>query len=216
MPPELQKVYRDAAAWMLMTDESRQKFGGTFKEFERLFRMVTPKEVLSQFLLLTKAEQMEFISSVAAWSTAEVALEFVNGMSEQQRASFFQSEIEAFRGFIIPTVLVSVIELVRKMPTALADQLYEEASRHSDAVITKSLETMNAFAFDQWKGRRDRKSKPSTIKRNVEVCDLRLSNKKLWTQGRLSKKFKITPQAIRKILSEETKWRQLAAELSTN
>ena len=53
---------------------------------------------------------------------------------------------------------------------------------------------------------------PETVKRNVEICNLRNEDKKKWSQGRLAKKFNVTDRYIRKVLEEESKWRQILAK----
>ena len=50
---------------------------------------------------------------------------------------------------------------------------------------------------------RNRRSSPETIRRNVEICDLRKQNPSKWSYGRLGKKVGLTKQAIKKILDEE-------------
>jgi hypothetical protein len=61
---------------------------------------------------------------------------------------------------------------------------------------------------------RNRTSSPETIRRNVEICDLRKNNSKLWTQRKLAKKYEMEYQSIQDILDEEAKWRHLATLLA--
>jgi hypothetical protein len=65
------------------------------------------------------------------------------------------------------------------------------------------------------KAARDRPSDPETIKRNVEICDLRKQDQKKWSFGRLAKKFDVARQSIANILKEEEKWRKLHRELAS-
>ena len=66
------------------------------------------------------------------------------------------------------------------------------------------------------KEQRDRKSDPETIRRNVEICDLRQQDRKKWSLGRLAKHFGVTTRAITKVLANENKWRRLAQQLGTD
>lgn len=58
-----------------------------------------------------------------------------------------------------------------------------------------------------------RKSDPETIRRNVEICDLRRQDSRKWSQGRLAKKYHVTARLIRSVLKNEHKWRESAARL---
>lgn len=62
------------------------------------------------------------------------------------------------------------------------------------------------------KGKR-RRSSPATIRRNVQICDLRKQDVKKWTFGTLAMKFKVKRQTILRILDEEQKWRDLHSQL---
>jgi hypothetical protein len=62
--------------------------------------------------------------------------------------------------------------------------------------------------FDKQK--RDRKSSPAIVRRNLEICDLRRLNPDHWSQARLAQKYKITKRAVQKILADEEKWRRQA------
>lgn len=57
--------------------------------------------------------------------------------------------------------------------------------------------------------RRNRRSAPETIARNIVICDLRRENPRLWSQGTLGMKFSIDRRTVRRILKEEDKWRCL-------
>lgn len=74
------------------------------------------------------------------------------------------------------------------------------------------MEKAAEFRVAEAKQKRDRKSDPATVRRNVEICDLRGQNKKLWTLNRLAKKYKCTVRNITKVLKDEPRWRQLARE----
>ncbi len=62
------------------------------------------------------------------------------------------------------------------------------------------------------KGKR-RTSAERTIRRNVEICDLRKLDAKKWTHGRLAKKYGMKKQSLARILKTEEKWRHLASQL---
>jgi hypothetical protein len=62
------------------------------------------------------------------------------------------------------------------------------------------------------KKQRDRKSDSETVRRNVEICDLRKRDPKKWSLAMLGRKFDLSKQAVKRILDEESKWRRLAAQ----
>jgi hypothetical protein len=80
--------------------------------------------------------------------------------------------------------------------------------------ITKSHGRTKIF----WKKlkKRNRRSSPKTILRNVELCDLRKQDRKKWTLGQLAKRYKVSTRAVTMVISEEPKWRRLEAELRRN
>jgi DNA-binding CsgD family transcriptional regulator len=88
--------------------------------------------VLDKYLLLTDAEQKDFLRELGQWSTAHMARQFIDGLSDKQKADFYWSEIAAFRSEIIPTVIADVIELLRDAPPEALDTLYAEARAKSN------------------------------------------------------------------------------------
>ena len=106
----------------------------------------------------------------------------------------------------------------------LGDIVYAKASTMSpeksraymervlSAVFNDSEEEVIKHLRARMKKDRDRKSAPETIKRNVEICDLRKQNKKKWSMNALGKKYDMTRQSIDEILKAEEKWRSLLAE----
>jgi hypothetical protein len=77
--------------------------------------------------------------------------------------------------------------------------------------------------YEQWKrlagslqeqlNRRTRKSGSAIVKRNAEICALRMVNPKTWTLGKLAQKYRVTRQYIVKIIKEEQKWIRLSDRL---
>jgi hypothetical protein len=108
---------------------------------------------------------------------------------------------------------ITFLEIVQKaegLPVPEKDEAEEEA------IYQKILEIIKSAVIEglaRYKAQRDRKSDPDTIRRNVELCDLRKQNEKLWSYRRLAKHFKITPQNVGLILKEEDKWRKLASDV---
>jgi hypothetical protein len=113
---------------------------------------------------------------------------------------------------VMTKLILSAIRKARQHPEAKEEELAQLVEEEE----VKYLSDLKRFAEAEVKKSRDRKSSPETIRRNVEICDKRRSDKKKWSYGRLAKDYKMTRQAIERIVTEEEKWRRLAAELSTN
>lgn len=59
------------------------------------------------------------------------------------------------------------------------------------------------------KKKRDRKSDPEIVRRNVEICDRRKQDRKKWSIGKLAKTYKLSHRGITLVLRDEPKWRRL-------
>lgn len=213
--PEAQRLRRDFILWQLLGEDGQQDHGGTFTEFRKRFQM-TPDHVYQQYKLLTPHERQEFLQRAAAIETAASAELFIQGLPPRQREDYVENNLMFFYHAMLAIVLEDAIKVAKSIPDIQLDQLMEKVRQKEKKVLGASFGAIESMVERRLKTSRDRKSKPATIRRNVEICDLRARDSKTWTQGKLAKKYKLTPQGIRKILSEDTKWRQLAAALSTN
>ena len=88
--------------------------------------------------------------------------------------------------------------------------------KDSNSKIEEFTTVISKAEAAKLKAERDRKSDPDTIQRNVEICDLRKQDPKKWSHRMIGRKYALTPQAVAKILKEESKWRQLGAQAPTN
>jgi hypothetical protein len=60
---------------------------------------------------------------------------------------------------------------------------------------------------------RNRKSAPETIRRNVEICNLRDKDPRTWSLRRLARKYHIKWQSIQRIVKNCQHWREQARGL---
>jgi hypothetical protein len=176
----------------------------------------TPKVLHDLYVALSNERQREFLEMVARTSTAEVPFLMAGQMDAQEMKRFSDMVEESLARQFFPGLLHEARKLARDKPQ-LSDEDFEKllndrmVSAH--ARLTRDISELEAASL---KEHRDRKPEPSVVKRNVEICDLRKADKKTWSQGRLAKKFDITPRRIRSILAEEEKWRRLDAKGRTN
>jgi hypothetical protein len=172
--------------------------------------------VLDSFRALPADDRRDFFQSIAGEIPAESALVLFGNMPLSERERFVQKIIEEVNGVMMPAMLITALHFIQGQPE-LAGKSLEKlvAKQHVEALVDMSLKVSQlykTFEAARLKATRDRKSAPATVRRNVEICDLRKRDRKLWSQGKLAKRFKISPPAIRKILTDEEKWRRLAAE----
>ncbi len=213
IPPEGQRIRRDALLWAMLDENGQKKHGGTFTEFRKRLQLMTPDDLYQHYKLLTPHERYEFLHQAAMIETADSVDVFLGGLPSAQREEHLRREVHFLYSVLLPTMMVDAIDILHKTPDIEFDALLDQI-RHKDREFHGvSFDSIEALTERRLKTARDRKSKPETIRRNVEICDLRLKDAKTWTQGKLAKKYKLTPQGIRKILAEDTKWRQLAASL---
>jgi hypothetical protein len=170
----------------------------------------TTGAVFDLYLLLSEDGRREFLRRLANISDAPVLFQFFRDMTVPERVRFSEMVSGTLARDLLPLLVKQAVEIARADPH-ISD---EEFARRIEADSMRTLDRNNAslLAIDraQVKEKRDRKSDPETIRRNVEICDLRKQDPKKWSYRRLARQFKITPQAIGLILKGETKWRRLA------
>jgi hypothetical protein len=175
-----------------------------------------PQAVLDLFRDLPADDRLQFLRLLAGEIPAESGLVLFGSMPLSERERFIQKIVEEITGVMMPAMLITALHFLQGKPE-LAGKSLEKlvAKQHVEALVDMSLkisQLYKTFEAARLKATRDRKSAPATVRRNVEICDLRKRDRKLWSQGKLAKRFKISPPAIRKILTDEEKWRRLAAE----
>lgn len=177
---------------------------------------LTPKSVFDLYLSLNEKEKSDFLTLLASVSSGKVPLFIHDKMSKAAQIEFNERRYTSFFNLMMPILIEQACELLLKHPEIVKEELIAKVSAQVDTFLKKLVEESAEQEREMFKNKRDRKSNPETIRRNVGICNLRHSDPKKWTQGKLAKKFHITPQAIRKILGAESEWRAKASQLSTN
>ena len=170
-----------------------------------------PQALLDRFWLLSDEDRREFLRLLGETSTAEMPMFVAAGLTEPERFRLSQMMMRHVIDNALPHVLDAACRLAREWPDATTEEfqrlVYEDARQRIEGMACEIGELERA----QLKEQRDRKSDPETIRRNVELCDLRRQDPKTWSHGMLARRFDISDRAVRFILEEETKWRALAA-----
>lgn len=177
--------------------------------------IITPDELLMRYKLLPDVSKGMFIALLGQISSAKDVFVMIGGLSLTQQEIVSKMIHAQIVEFFFPKIMKDAIRVVKENPTLTDAQLAEmlgDQLAEGERVYRESIAELEA---EKLKTKRDRKPSAETIKKYIEICDLRLADKALWTQGRLAKKFSVTPSAIRGILKEEKKWRRLLAEMSS-
>lgn len=172
---------------------------------------VTPKALFDWYVSLPDESQKDFLRLLAQASTADVPLFMTAHLSDPEAVRFGDIIFAHAIDRLMPFLLSKAVELAQDNPGAddkeLVRLLKESAEDFARDFASKAAEMERV----KLKAERDRKSSPETIRRNVEICDLRKQDAKKWSYRRLARQFKMTPQAIGLVLKDEAKWRRLAA-----
>jgi hypothetical protein len=164
------------------------------------------------FVRLNAEEQTKFIKMLGGVCPAEAPFMMTNEMTRPEKERFSQMVFDELHWRFFPFIIHLAVQVLRKTPDATDVELEEALRQRSEEVMREHSEMIDELQADKLKAKRDRKSDPDTVRRNVQICDLRRSDKKLWSLGRLAKKFKVSIRLITKTIKEEPKWRRLAAQ----
>jgi hypothetical protein len=184
----------------------------------RQLESVSPQKLFDLYRLLSEDEKGEFLTSVGHVSESKVLWQLLAAFDPLHVQEFSNQLFDQTTWTTFPYLIRQAVELIKERPDLAddADEFERELAERCNESMRLYNEEIGDLAELNLKRKRDRKSNPKTILRNVEICDLRKKNRKHWSLGRLAKKYTVSTRAITKVLSEEEKWRTLAAQLGTN
>ncbi len=170
--------------------------------------IATPKVVFDLYQSLTEDQKMVFLAHLASISNGKHITCLIESMPTLTKTELNQRIYGHIIDSMLPVLTGIAFDLVAKTPEIQREdariQMANESQRYLKGIIEEAAVVERAIVKDQ----RDRKSDPETVKRNVEICDLRLSDPKKWSHRRLAREFKVTPQYIGLVLKEEAEWRR--------
>jgi hypothetical protein len=176
---------------------------------------VSPEALCDLFWLLPSEDQNKFIRLFASELPVEAFFVMVAQLDRTQQKRFTDMVHAELNRRILPGMIKTAIEVARKNPEA-SDEEFSAAIMEAHCRELGAIEDeIRALEAEKLKAKRDRKSDPETIRKNIEICDLRLKDPKRWSLGRLASKFEVSKRAISKVLEDESKWRRLSAKLGT-
>jgi hypothetical protein len=179
-------------------------------------QLVTGKSVFDLFLGLSEEQKDIFIKLLAGVCTPKVPLMLVAELAPSEQEKFSQRIYGTLIEMLLPLLIDRAWELLKDNPDVTRERFGEEVDAGVRAWVEKCAIEMGEREREKLKKERDRQSSEETIRRNAEICNLRRTDPKKWSQGRLAKQYDLSAPMIRKILSEEAEWLKLAASLSTN
>ena len=116
----------------------------------------------------------------------------------------------------LPISLQEARKVARENPSISDEEFDKDLLRRVSDYMERYDRGIGEREAAKLKAKRDRKPDQKIAIRNVEICDLRRQDPRLWSQGRLAKKFKVGVRYIRKVLVEETEWRAKATRGPTS
>lgn len=177
---------------------------------------ITPHDILVIFRMLSPDHRTEFMKLVAKESNAELFYQQAHSLPDEEYVKLMTSMINKVLVSILPGAINHVISTLKELPEASLTEIEQAVSlkmAQGAEALVKGTEYRTKHEFAK---KRNRKSDPKTIKRNVEICDRRRRDSKTWSHGKLASEYGLSEPMIRKILTAEAEWRRQLKNDSTN
>jgi hypothetical protein len=186
---------------------------GYSRQVGHIMEQFTPKAIYDLYCLLPNDGKAAFIKLLASVSTAEVPFVIANELPLTEKGRFAEMMFEELLWRVFPLLQQTARKLIREEPNLSDEQfdkeLHERVKQNMD-IYNRDISELERARL---KESRDRKSDPETVRRNVEICNLRMQDPKKWSLGRLAKQYEMTKQSIKKIIEDENKWRRLEGKV---
>lgn len=116
-----------------------------------------------------------------------------------------------------------IVEFALRKGNEIPKKKWDELGRHIFAVQDATKNMVEALKVTQLEvnainlaiAKRNRRSDPATVQRNIAICDEKKKNPSL-TCGQLAKTHDISRQAVSEILKDEAKWRAMTTNKSVD
>lgn len=172
----------------------------------------SPQSVFDLFKSLDNDAQRAFIRILAHHLSVEAFFDMLAQLDPLEQKKFSDMVGETLMPLLLPQFAREAIDLVKELPETGRDELVPILSSRVAQIQKLYDSELGKLAEATLKQKRDRKSDPETVRRNVEICNLRKHDRKKWTLGKLASRFQVTRRAISLVLVDEAKWRRLAGE----
>ena len=170
--------------------------------------------VLDDLNQLDISQKVEFLRLFGEQATSVLARVLLENLPLLEKNKLLESVLLPHAEQIIPLIVRAAIQAVKKNPSLNIAEIQALIQRYkTDETVHETIADIEAAKLAK---KRNRKPDPKILRRNIQICNLRNKDPKKWTQGKLRKKFGLnTTDHVKKILKQETKWRQHDAELGT-
>jgi hypothetical protein len=176
----------------------------------------TPQALIDLYNILSREDRQAFLGLMGEVSTAEDLFQVARHLTPSNLLRFNEIVIKSIVSHQLPLILPLVtslaVEAIKESPGQTQEQLQAQVSALAAKRLARLDEDAAIRAHVMIKEKRDRKSDPDTVRRNVEICNRKLEDPGLWSNKKLAREYRITPRAIGMILADEPRWRRLAAE----
>lgn len=176
----------------------------------------SPQAVFDLYALLPDEGKQEFLRLVGRISTAEAPFVVTRELDLTEQGRYAEMVFKEILWRFFPFLEQEARRLAREKPQLSDEEFEKEHHERMKQYAELRDREIGELERAKLKKQRDRKSDPGNVKRNLEICNRRRQDRKKWSLGKLAKTYRLTPRAITKIISEEEKWRRLAAQPGTN
>jgi hypothetical protein len=169
----------------------------------------TPRAVADLFNMLSPEDQVKALSQMAV--TAEHVWRVMDQLPELEKKAFSDRVFNDMAWMVFPFVIDCAIKVFRQYPNLSDEDLHNRINGLAKQTLSAFEEERDKLATAQEKARRDRKPDPATIRRNLEICDLRRRDPKTWSLKKLARKYELSRERVHQILKDEPEWLRLQA-----
>jgi hypothetical protein len=173
-------------------------------------QQVTPQTLLDIYSLMPNEDKHTFLCLLGRVSTAELPFVVTRELSPTEAGRYSQMVFEQLLWTLFPILLREAVRLVKERPLAADQELVQALNERMRESMEEYDRKITALEASKLKEERDRTSSTDTVKRNVEICNLRKQDRKKWTLFKLARHYGVSCRTITLVLKDEEKWRRLA------
>ena len=148
------------------------------------------RKLFDQLAIFEDHEVTEFFEILGEASTAEVVYQILNSLTKPEKERYAEFSLEMYVKVVHPALLKNAIDVVRKYPNADFEQLADEVNKLHAESTEMFHNSIAALEREKLEEKRNRKPSLGNIKRNVDICNLRLE---VGAKGKLQKNMETKP-----------------------
>ena len=173
----------------------------------------TARFLVDQFTHLDAEQRREFLVLFSGTIAANEAHLIFTGLDPPEKMRFAELTTQPIAVKFFHILLQEAIRIARERAPIRDDDFDRLLHEQVRELLEGQSKDMEELERAELKEKRERKSDVKTIRRNVEICDLRRKN---WSLKKLAGRFGMKYQTVQIIVKDEAKWRKLAAGQDTS